>query len=256
MEEEINLQLYIEAIVQNWYWIIGAGILAAVLTYVALSLLPSTYKATAIIVILKPENIIEFDKRIRETENTQPLKALPQLATNNNILKDLLAQSLSDEITSMNDLENVLEAKSGNDESIIQLSTTLQNPTDAAAITNTWADLFVSWANNVYGNNSEEQLRFFEDQLSVAQETLTESEQALIEYQAINHTEIISNTLASNNNAQLSYLEEKRQVANLIQSTDYLRNQLATQSNNSAVSFADQLTALTLQLQTFDADLG
>lgn len=256
MEEEIDIQLYIEVIIRNWVWIVGAGVVAAVLTYVGLSLLPSTYKATATIVVLQPDNIVEFDERIRGTGNIQSLNALPQLAKSNRILNELLGQSFSNEITSISDLENALEAKVGDDESIIHLTTSLQNPTDAAEITNTWTDIFVRWANDVYGHKSEDQVIFFEDQLTMAQDELRDSEQALIEYQAVNRTEIISNTLATYNNDQISYLEEKHQITNLIQNTDHLRNRLAEQPNNSDVSFADQLTALTLQLKVFDADLS
>lgn len=255
MEKELDLTIYIDAILQNWYWIVGTAILASILTFVIFSLSPTTYSATATIVVLKSGNVIELDNRLREIQDTQAFSSLPQLAKSNDILKELLVQFNSSEINSISDLDDVLEVESEDNGSIILLTSTLENPTEAARLTNLWAVLFVDWSNNVFRNTSEEQVKFFEEQRTIAQENLLDSEQKLIKYQGTNQIEIFSNTLVSYNQAQSNYLAEKNQTKNLIQSTISLRDLVASQANNSPVSFADQLAILVIQLQLLDVEI-
>ncbi|NCF68576.1 MAG: lipopolysaccharide biosynthesis protein, partial [Chloroflexi bacterium] len=54
MEEEIDLRPYVEALLRNWKWIIGAGILAALIALGFSFLMPSTYEATALVAVSEP----------------------------------------------------------------------------------------------------------------------------------------------------------------------------------------------------------
>lgn len=254
MEEEIDLRPYIEAVIKHWYWIVGAAILAGVIAFIISSFLPPSYETSALVAVIPSNNVVQFDERFREAAENQPLRAFPQLAMSDQVMRDLLLTSVTEDITSVEDLRKQLEANAGDDDSILQLTAVSNNPQQAAALANNWAEVFVDWANDVYGKQSGEQVRFFEEQLIEAENELAEAEEALIEFQAVNRTQVLSNTLASNNQEQAVLLTSQSLASNLLQDVQYLRNQLATQPDTQPVTLADQLTALSLQLQTFNAD--
>ena len=80
MEEEIDLRPYIEALISKWYWIVGAAVVAGIVAFIVSSMLPPSYEATALVAVTQPTEIVEFDARIRSVDETQPLKAYPEIA--------------------------------------------------------------------------------------------------------------------------------------------------------------------------------
>jgi uncharacterized protein involved in exopolysaccharide biosynthesis len=254
VEEEIDLRPYLEALIKHWYWIVGAAVLAGIVAFIATSFIPPTYEATALVAVVGPRDVFQFDDRIRETAVSQPLKAFPQLALSDQVLLALLEQNPAEDIHTIEDLRSRLTAEAGDDTSVIRLAATSQDPAEAMELVNRWASVFVSWANDIYSNQGGQQVTFFEDQLVEAEAELAAAEEALIEFQAINRTDIISNTLLAYANTQTEYLAAQQETNQLIQQVGELKNQLATQGNSQPVMLADQLTALALQLQAFDAD--
>lgn len=253
MEEEIDLRPYIEAVVKRWYWIVGVAVLAAIVAFVVTSFSPPVYEATALIAVVAPRDVVQLDLRIRETTTTQPLRAFPQLALSDQVLQTLLEQRPIAGVDTVQELRSRLGAAVGDDTSIIQLTAASQKPEEAAALVNAWAAVFVNWANEVYTGQSSQQVSFFEEQLVAAEAELRTAEEALITFQAINRTEIISNTLAAYAITQSEYLTAQRRNGQLTRQVQELRDQLAT-ANTQPVTLADQLTALSLQLQAFGAE--
>ncbi len=253
MEEEIDLRPYIETIIKRWYWIVGAALAAGIVAFIATSFIPPTYEATALVAVIAPRDVVQLDARIRETNTTQPLRAFPQLALSDQVLQMLLTQLPAADLDTIEELRQILEAEAGDDTSIIQLSATSEDPTEAAAIVNTWAAVFVAWANEVYTGQSSQQVAFFEEQLAAAEAELTSAEEALVTFQAVNRTEVISNTLAATLDTQSEYLSAQRRNSQLRRQVQELRDQLAAPGNNQ-ITLADQLTALSLQLQAFGAE--
>lgn len=251
MEEEIDVRPYIEALIKRWYWIVGAALLAGVVAFVAASYLPPSYEATALVAVIEPRDIVQFDERIRGTNLVQPLKAFPQLALSDQVLVRVLHQYPMEEIDTIDALRKVLFAEVGADATIIQFQVTLQDPQDSANLVNAWAKEFVDWTNAIYGNQNDDQVLFFLEQMEKAEQDLTLSEQALIDFQSINRTQVISNTLSSTITLQSDLLESQRDANTLLRDVSLLRNQLSQQTNLDDLSIADQLTALLLQLQAF-----
>lgn len=254
MEEEIDLRPYIKAIIKHWYWILGTALLAAIVVFAVASFAPPTYQATALIAVVSPRDVIQLDLRIREATTTQPLKAFPQLALSDQVLQTLLEQKPVEGIDTIQELRSSLDAEAGSDTSIIQLAATSQDPKKAAALVNAWASVFVTWSNEIYTGQSSQQVAFFEAQLAAVEIELKNTEEALVTFQAINRTEIISNTLAAYTDTQSEYLSAERRNGQLTQQVQELRNQLAASGNAQTVTWADQLTALSLQLQAFGAE--
>ena len=262
MEEEIDLRPYLEALIQHWKFIVGLAVLAAVIAFGVTSLRPPSYKATALVAVTVPQQLVlrsltqdDLAPSFTAVNKSSYTRAFPELAVSGELLQKVL-QELDQTQLSINNVEQLqerLKAEVGRDPTIIRLTATAKSPEQAALIANTWAELFVPWANDVYGNSGDERVLFFETQLDDAQVELAGAEQALAQFQAENRTSIISNTLASYNQTQANLLAEQRDLQVLLQDIQDLQVQLQAQPGNEDVSLAHQLTALNLQLRAFNA---
>ena len=253
LEGEIDLRPYIQLLLRRWLWIVGAAVLAALVALAVTAFATPVFEATSLVVITEPRQIVEFDPRFRATDESQPLSAFPELATSDELLESLLVQmESSHNVSSLEELRGLLEARPGGDPSLIRLSVRHQEPRVAAEIANAWAELFVIRANQIYGNQGEAQARFFESQLERTENELQAAEAALVAFQSLNRTEIISNTLSFYNQSQVDYLAAQRTLSSLAQDVQTLRNQLAEQPANTEVSLAGQLASLSLQLQVLN----
>ena len=263
MEGEIDLRPYIEALARRWYWIVGTAVVAAVVTFAIISIRPPTYEATALVAIVNPQDVVlesltveSVDPLLRSVYDTNPLVAVyPELAVSDGLLQVLLTQINPplEGVEGVDDLREMLVAEPGSDASLLRLSVRYQDADKAAHVTNAWAELFVPWANEIYGNGGTQRLRFFEEQLAQALTDVESAEAALIAFQAVNRLTILENSLASHQEMQMAYLSTQRQVKFLLQDVQNLHDQIA-QSGSNTVNFADQLTGLNLQLSVFNAE--
>lgn len=251
MEEEIDLRPYIEDLLSNWYWIIGSGFITALIALGITFIIAPTYQATALIAIAVPRQRVQFDNRIETVTENQPLRAYPELALSDEVLTTLLSQGLLEGDMTLTSLHSSMEAELGGDPSLLRLVAHHQDAATAALVVNTWAELFVSWANRVYGFQGEDQLRSFQAQLEQAEKDLTASEKDLVAFQAQNRIAIVTNELSALESAQANYLNKKQNITILIQDITALRTQLGQQPNRNMTSFADQLTALFLEMKAF-----
>jgi capsular polysaccharide biosynthesis protein len=163
LEEEIDLRPYIEALVKNWMWIIGAAVIAGVVALAVSSFLPPSYEATARAAVTASSAVVEFDPRIRSVDDGQPLKAYPEIALSDDLMAALLAEIVetTPDITSIEDLRKILDASAGADDSLLRLTVTYHDPEQTAEIANRWAELFVTRVNEIYGSTGGDQLFFF-----------------------------------------------------------------------------------------------
>ncbi len=247
-DQEIDLRPYVTAVMDKWVWILGMGIIAAVLGFVVSSLMAPTYEATALVAITEPRQRVQFDSRIQTVNDTQPLKAYPELALSDALLVDLLDQLPEAGDITLVQLRSKLEAEPGTDPSLLKLTANDGSPEMAARLANSWAGLFVIWANEIYGDQGDEQLLFFEAQLAEAGEELRISEQALIEFQATNRSSILLNQLLAVQQTQADYLAKQRQTDLILQDVGSL---LTEEGNNSTSGQAriEQLASILLQVR-------
>ena len=253
MEEEIDLRPYMQALLKSWKWIVVVAVLAAVVAFVVSSLLPPTYKATALVAVIKPGQLVQFDERFAALAETQPLKAYPELATSDEILQELLVEvsEIAPGIHSLEALRMATEASAGADPSIVRLSVTYDQPEVAAEIANLWAELYVNRANEIFGDQGGEPLAYFESQRENAAQELARTEQTLIEFQARNRSVILQNELTSLQQAQANQLAKQQQITTILQDIQGLRSQLEDGTSQTTSSYRDQLTALLLQIRAF-----
>jgi capsular polysaccharide biosynthesis protein len=258
VEEEIDLRPYFETLLLNWKWYVGTAFLAAVIALGVSFIVPPTYEATALVAVTQPGQIVQFDPRFEAVEDPRPLEAYPELATSDQLLENLLAEIIPpvQNVESLEDLRQVVESESGRDPSLVRLIVRYRNPSETARMVNVWAELFVTRANEIYGDLGGGQVAFFESQLEEAKAELEAAEQGLIEFQARDRTTIIDNELSSLRREQADNLARQREIAFLVQDIQSLREQLQGATGGDPVSFADQLTALFLQIKAFGAQSG
>lgn len=254
-EDEIDLRVYVRALLKNWHWIVGAAALCALAALAVTMLQTPTYEATALVAMTKPQYVLQFDARFETVEQVQPYKAYPALARSDDVMRALLEalpRLAEGEIETVHDLREKLEADNSEDPSVLKLTASSADPEEAALIVNAWADVFAAHANAIY-SRSAEQAEFFADQLERAQAELDAAERALVVFEAGNQIGLLRNRLSSLLTEQTDYLGEQRKVAYLTQDVTSLRAQLAAQSGGYTTTLADQLTALLLQVKAFNA---
>jgi uncharacterized protein involved in exopolysaccharide biosynthesis len=255
MEGEIDLRRYVGILVRRWKWIVGLALAAAVVALVVSFLIPPTYEATALVAVTEPRYVMRFDERFETVNRIQTVyQAYPELATSDDLLQDLLTRlsPLPQGVETAQDLREMSEASPGLDPSMVRLAVRSGDSEEAARVANAWAGLFVTRANAIYGSHSEEQVRFFEDQLERARLELEAVEQALVAFQARNQGAVLEAQLASARQDLRDYLVEQREVERAVRNARALSASIADQPVDRLVSPGDDLTALLLQIQAFN----
>ena len=247
-DQEIDLRPYIEAVFAKWYWIVGAGVAFAVLGLIVSFMMAPTYEATALVAISKPRQRVQFDPRIQTVaDDEQPVNAYPELALSDELLMQVIKQLSGDNGYSLAELRGKFDAVPGGDPSILRLTVSDVDPTTAAELANVWAELFVTWASQIYGDQGDDQLLFFESQLAEAEAELEAAEEALIDFQARNRSGILDNKLLALQQTQADYLAKQRQTDLILQDIESLLGQEG--SIHSDQASIDQLASLVLQIR-------
>ena len=257
MEDEIDLRKYVQVLLRWRWWIAGLALLAAAAALAVSFLLPAAYEAKALVAITQPRYIMQFDPRFEIANDIQPVynKAYPELATSDELLGELLAglNPLPEGVETLEDLQDSLESELGADPSVVRLTARAGDPREAARIANGWAELFVDRANQIYGGQSGEQVRFFEGQLAEARGKLEAAEQALVVFQARNQGSSLNAKLGSARQEQAEYLAEQRETVRLSQDIGGLRAQLATRQGGATATLGDELSVLRLRTRALDS---
>ena len=240
-EQEIDLRPYIEALLKKWYWVVGAGIVGAIIGIAISFLMVPTYEATALVAIIEPRQRVQFDPRIQTVTDNQPLNAYPELALSDELLKNLLDQLPKEYDLTLTRLRRKLEARPGDDPTVLRLTVSDDDPIQAAEMANIWAEFFVKWTNQIYGDQGNEQLVFFEQQFEEAENKLNEAEQAMISFQARNRSNVLQNELLALLQTQSDYHAKQRQTDLILQDIDSL---LAKEGGDD-----HQLAAILLQIR-------
>ncbi len=253
MEEEIDLRQYIVILLKAKYWIIGATIVAAALALGVSFLIPPTFEATALVSITKPRYTVQFDPRVATDDTMVPNQTFLDLALSDSIMLKLIADmgnSLQADEQSVRVLKEMLKATSGSDSSIIQLTASNHNPERTSSLVNRWAALFVAQTNALYGQ-SQSDLAFFQEQLTQAQQLLSQAEEDLISFQAQNETAVLQEQIADKRALVKAYLKVARDSSLLLQDARSLRTRLQAQNTELDTSLGDELMMLLLQVDIY-----
>lgn len=252
MEEEIDLRPYIRALIQYWWLIAGSALLGAILAFFFTANRPPVYQASALVTVLEPTDVLQFDARVvNSTTRNALLKVLPELAKSDQVIR-ILAERLDEAgIPAEGQLPQKLIAEAGRDPILLNLRATHPDPQTAAEIVNTWAEVFVALGNEIYTNQGESRLKFYEDQFASASERLDAANEALAEFQGQNPLPMITNELTALTLTHAAIISHTAALQILRDDIQAARVQQAVLSGNP-LNQTDQFTALALQARALN----
>jgi uncharacterized protein involved in exopolysaccharide biosynthesis len=255
MEDEIDLREYIRALLRNWKLIITLTGLATALAVIISLLTPPTYQATALMSVAQPRYALRLDGADAEA-SPLPTKAYPDLALSDDVVGEVMNQmksALPPEVDTLSKFRRQLSATLAADPSLLRLTVRDGDPGRAAAIVNTWAQVFVARAGLLYGQDAAN-LANYEARLAAAKTSLDAAQQALMNFQAVNRAEIISTTLASKQSVLGDYLDRRYQLELLKLDAQDLLNRLVKSDPNAVVGLTDDLAFLSLSERAIGLD--
>ena len=257
MEDEIDLREYVRMLMRHWRLVVSLAVVAAGVAFAVSSFLPKRYEASAIVAITRPRYTLQFDPRIQTVDNLQTnAKAYLGLATSDDLLMKLLeapaVAPLIDGTQTLADLSQRVKAGSGADPSLVELKVSDTDPARAANIANTWAELYVTYVSEVYGQAQSDKT-FFEAEVVKAEARLRRAEADLVAYQAANPTNIINAALDSKLEALAGYLSAQQSLALVIQDAASLRARLGAQNPETQTSLGDDLAALLVEINSLSS---
>ncbi|MGQ9503141.1 MAG: GumC family protein [Anaerolineae bacterium] len=184
LEDEIDLRQYIRTLLHYWRWIVGLGIIAAMLAFGISSILPPQYEATALVAITGPRYQVQFDARMQDIPFDPKgfIKGYATLATGDELLGALLnamsgETSPQDPALSLSDLKGALNAQAVGDGNLVQLTARAGDPAEAARWANIWTEHYVAQLNALYGQKQE--LSMLEAQVAQAKAAVERTDQEL-----------------------------------------------------------------------------
>lgn len=261
MEEQINIWPYFRSLFRHWFWIVGASIVAAIITFSIITFLPATYASTVLITVINPRELnlesltlMEFEPQFRSVTDEDPLiRVYSELAISDKVTSDLFSEinPQFEEINSTEDLRRLLSANFGADPTLLRLTVRHSDPEIAANIANSWANHFIPWANDLFTIQVGQQVQFLEEQLNQVNSELEIIEEALTQFQGQNRSTIIETALNESIEAQNDYLALIRQMSLLQGDIQALNDQLAMATS---VTQADQLAINALHLRVFNVE--
>lgn len=218
MEDEIDLREYIVVLINHWQVIAVVTILSAVVAFVASSVLPKTYEATASAVILRSRTEVSFDPKIQTITEDQfgqkgyqdtfvALVSSPDVASS---VLETMGQSLSEEQRSVASLLEKIEGNNTGD--IISVTITDRDPTLAAKLANTWMRAYVDYVNLLYGGKTDSLLQEVQGQAQSTQDNYQAAQAAVEEFLATNQIDFLQREI-NVKKAQVASLRERGSVS-------------------------------------------
>jgi uncharacterized protein involved in exopolysaccharide biosynthesis len=131
----------------------------------------------------------------------------------------------------------------------------LENPNEAAALANQWAQISVKRINSLYSGVDDNQILFFDNQIEITTQNLDNAKIALEEFEARDQSTLISNELDSLFALQSSSLRKQRLLENARQ--DALGILQTLENSNASTQVVSQIhdNFKVLQLRLY-ADSG
>ena len=251
-DDTIDLRKYLNVLIANKWWIIGATLLFAIIGFGIASLLPKSYEATAVAAVTQARNQLRFDPRI-ETINESDVnyQTFATLATSDNVVKDLFdsLERFPQDVDSPQSLRERLEARVQSD--LVLLTVRSRDPVLSEQIANQWVDIFELNANQVYSTQDQSQITFFQTQLEDARLELDKANTAMVDFQARNRENILNDRLTALQNSLAVLLEDQQSSGVLLDDISSLISQFESQAASQPASQSMQYSVLLLQNRAY-----
>ncbi len=257
MEDEIDLRKYILLLVNHWRWIVGLTLLlmGAAFFYSQWVLSP-TYSAKAILFIVQPQYSINFDARFTTQNKTDLLFYGPvdTLAKADDIVQELYDAWLQEGKLALTaqEIKGMLSVEDSTPSSI-ELLVTSEDPEISAKLVNLWATILVQRIENVYTNKASEADNLL-DQFTQAKTERETAQQALVDFQGQNELLLLQAELSVTQTTYAQFLVTQADITQGLENVESLQTQISGLPLEAEMSFANELTALLLQIKVYDTD--
>ena len=281
MEEEIDLRPYINVLIQSWYWILLAGLLAGGTAYLVSRLLPDTYEAEAVVATIRETTDVSFNASIRteaEILDSQNINArldgLVTLATSSDVAAQVLAEigdKLDENHQSVPSIISLIEASNVGD--LIIIKAQYNDPQLTSQLVNTWAKVYENHINELYGPGKRTGQEELAAQVTIAKENYETAKTNLESFISNNRITFLQNEIAAQNDLLASYQGARNKIQSnpvdfqvntrqdvlqtfysdlgrmelLLLDAKSLREQISTGNGSTAAQIANGLALISLQ---------
>lgn len=239
MEDEIDLQKYIDVLLRHWKLIVSITVITVSMAALVSFLSPSTYEANAAVLVNRVRSVISFEpkyKTLLEENIASQRKTLIALVKSNTVATQV-AEQLGDKlkpeergITKMLDKVQVTERGD-----LIEISVKSTDPHKATVIANTWAECYENYVNGLYSGLPQLPAEL-QVQTDAARKEYEEKQKALEGFVGSNRIDELSRQIADKD---------------LLCDIKSLRQQIKAGSSSSASAAANSLALVLLQAGAF-----
>jgi len=254
-EIEIDVKKIIKKLISMWRYIIAVGILMGLTAFVLTYFQPRAYEASAVVALRRPLYQPNFDSRY---QTLSPLslnsKIVADIATADEIVEAVYnewnaKEKNNESIQSFRD--NFLSAKAGEDQSVVFLTVHLSDPIESMRLANFWAEQVVSQLNNIYAAHTQDQINYFKQQTDLANQSLLDSQQKLVEFEKSNKINLLTNELNDKLTLQKELLQRQRLIQYVERDTNTLLKEYASLSAEQNLPQYERNKLLFLQLRVY-----
>jgi capsular polysaccharide biosynthesis protein len=254
-EFEIDLKKIIGKVLQNWHWIAAITILVGFGVGLYSYLQPRVYKAQAIIAITSPLYLPNFDPRY-QTVNTSNWsnRAILDLARSDQVQISVFEewQNPSKPLEDRQSFRtNALKASEGSDPRMIILSVAVDNPQEAARLSNFWAEQVVKQGTQLYSGPDETQALFFESQILTSLANLEAAEARLVEFEGRSEIEPLKSLYNDSLLMQREALRKQRVLSDAIRDAEGLLEQVSAFGREQAIPSWMSMNFTLLQIRVY-----
>ena len=196
--DEIDLRQVIQILLGGWRWIAAATLVGGLAALAVSLLLPKQHQASAAIVLTKPDVVFNFDPRITTQYNVPPGEGLPELATSDGILADVIGrvEETGVEARGLSRSKLAETSRASISGSMLSLIIRDSEPQRSADLANAWAEIMADRLNQVFAPSSEDKHEYA-NQAKEALASWQEAQQDLVAYQSANREEVLADELSA-----------------------------------------------------------
>ena len=264
-DDEIDLKPYINAIRKKWWLIALITLLTASAALIYGLLQTSTYEASATILLTRSRTALELANQFptinEPIDSRSRMDAMLEIAGSDalvvNTLEDIHEQ-YPDNGLQQEQLDSSVVITSSGD--TIKISASNPDPTYAAVIANAWAENAVSAINYAYSGEQlpaeillslEPAKLEYENAQSDLEEFLIENQVDILQKQIVEASALLDE-LVQDRTWKIAYnVQRKRNMEQIIDRANALKQQLATRNTSVAVGLGEALAVLRLGSDAF-----
>lgn len=196
---EIDLREIVKKILAKWYWVILAGFVIGLVTFLISFLQPDVYKVTTQFILTEPLYNASFESQYQTTELDRPSEGvIRSIVLNDEIasaLYDMWASDSKNGTTLLEFKADHLSTKIGDDGVLVSLIVETQSREQSAEIANTWVDLAIDAVNNTYYGFETDQVGTLKDQMTEALAEVDVASQRLIDFTGSDTSKVLTGEL-------------------------------------------------------------